>query len=258
MTIHFYSGERFNKLTIVKKVDGAGRACWLCECDCGNRLMTDSTRLRSGVTNRCNDCARKVSADKRRTLGDEKLTKEYRAWSNMKNRCDNPNYTLFHRYGGRGISVCDSWGDDYKVFLSDMGRATSKEHSIDRIDNNLGYCKENCKWATRIEQANNKGNNTIHEYNGKKNTLAGWCRDLNLNYTKTQMRLQRGMSFDMAIASELPIKHYFKTPLGEFDSLKDCAKAHGITFAAAGQRVKSKTKNYLDWVRVDLQVTKPS
>jgi hypothetical protein len=111
-------------------------------------------------------------------------------WVNMLSRCHcktNP------RYGGRGIEVCAEWFDFVK-FFSDMGEKPSPKHSIERINNNAGYNKGNCRWATAREQARNTSKNIIVSINGEKKCLKDWCSELSLNYDKVHHRVKLGVN----------------------------------------------------------------
>ena len=101
-------------------------------------------------------------------------TKEYKTWSGIKKRCENPKASNWHQYGGAGVTICKKWKDSFLTFYEDMGPAPSEYHSIDRIDNSKGYCKENCRWATAKQQARNKTNNRKIEIAGKSKTIAEW------------------------------------------------------------------------------------
>lgn len=119
-------------------------------------------------------------------------TKEYRVWYHIKSRCTNIKDKSYDRYGGRGIKMCERWLTSYSHFLLDMGRAPSPEHSIERKNNDKDYEPSNCKWATPLEQANNKRNTFKVEYNGKVKSLHDWCRELNLNFKRVDHRIRRG------------------------------------------------------------------
>jgi hypothetical protein len=88
---------------------------------------------------------------------------EYTIWQNMKTRCYNKKTPNYKDYGGRGIVMSEQWKDSFETFYKDMGKRPSKKHSVDRIDNNKGYSKENCRWATMIEQARNKRNSSLNK-----------------------------------------------------------------------------------------------
>lgn len=124
---------------------------------------------------------------------------EYRCWSSIKTRCNNKRYFQYHFYGGRGITICDEWKNNFLQFLKDMGRRPGNNYSIDRINNNKGYSKENCRWTTISEQNRNKRNSVI--FNSETATEAsirlGGSRHL------VQMRMRDGWLIEKAFTHPL-------------------------------------------------------
>lgn len=197
------TGETFGRLTVIERlVERPGKYLspfWICICDCGNKTRVHMQCLRSGVIKSCGCLQKeavKIANSKHGLCG----TPEYSIWRNMKNRCYNSKTQHYDRYGGRGITVCDEWRDSFETFYRDMGDRPSSEHTLDRKDNDKGYSKENCRWATKQEQGNNKSNNVFYFYDGKARTLRAWCRELNLNFATVYNRIRNlGWSFEKAI-----------------------------------------------------------
>lgn len=173
---------------------------WICMCDCGKTKSILSTCLVSGRTTSCG-CIKTG----KKAVYDTRNNDEYKIYRSMKNRCYNSNTRYYVHYGGRGITICDRWLNSFLDFYQDMGPRPSKDHSIDRIDNNGNYCPENCRWATKSEQANNKRNNHRIEYNGKIQTVTEWSKELNIDPGIIYSRLVYGWSIEDAL-SITPIK----------------------------------------------------
>ncbi len=142
----------------------------------------------------------------RKTHGLSK-SKEYRTWKDMRRRCNNPDYIEFHNYGGRGIKVCQQWNNSFKAFLEDMGFRPTPKHTIERIDNDLGYFAENCYWATPLQQAQNTRVNKNITFKGKTLCQREWSRRLGGSHTLVYGRLKRGWSIHKIFST--PIKQTY-------------------------------------------------
>jgi len=105
-------------------------------------------------------------------------TSLHQLWLNIKDRCGNSKNPYFHNYGGRGITICDEWGSSFSAFSVAVGERPSPRHTIDRIDNDLGYVPGNIRWATRKEQAQNMRKNNFLEHNGRTQTIAAWAEEI--------------------------------------------------------------------------------
>lgn len=135
-------------------------------------------------------------------------SKESQAWSNMKSRCINENHKDYHNYGGRGIMICARWLESSYNFLSDVGEAPSKQHTLERIDNNGNYEPDNVRWATKTEQACNKRNTILITYLCRTRILGEWCRILNLKYSSLWkvIRLSKHVNHNEVFAAFLTSK----------------------------------------------------
>lgn len=125
--------------------------------------------------------------------------KLYRRYIHMKERCYDPNDKRYHRYGGRGIKICDEWLGEHgfeNFYDWSMSNGYTDDLTIDRIDNDKGYSPDNCRWATQLVQANNTRKNIYIQYQGKTQSLPDWCRELNLEYSMIYLRYKRGWSID--------------------------------------------------------------
>jgi hypothetical protein len=130
---------------------------------------------------------------------------EYWIWNTMWQRCEDKKATGYINYGARGITVCREWSS-FEEFLKDMGPRPSSKHMLDRINNELGYSKQNCRWATRMEQQNNRRNNIWMDFRGKKQTLAQWALELGIADSTIRKRLDCGWSHFDALSK--PVKKY--------------------------------------------------
>lgn len=146
-------GQKFGQWTILEKAENISKikkqSYYRCQCDCGTIKNIFGGSL--GKTSKSCGCLRIVSITKH---GMNK-TPEHQAWSGMRQRCTNPNSPHYHRYGGRGITVVQEWMDSFEAFYRDMGKKPTGL-TLERINNELGYFKDNCCWASRKKQARNR------------------------------------------------------------------------------------------------------
>lgn len=196
-------GSRYGRLTVIEESTKAlQKSRWLCICDCGNQKVVYANDLRKGHTTSCGCYARHMQRTAntkhghapRSATGGSGQSKTYKIWAEMIKRCHNPSSESFPRYGGRGISVCDQWRESFENFLADMGESPTGL-SIERDDSNGNYEPGNCRWASVIEQANNKRNNVMLGTPDGIMTIAEFARRHGFAYQSVQKQIkQRGVT----------------------------------------------------------------
>lgn len=160
---------KFNRLTVIRRIPELryGKELWECLCDCGEKTIGDKYSLINGTKKSCGCIVKnngKKWGEKHKTHGMHG-TRIYKIWAGMKNRINNPNIAYFHIYGGKGIKYDKGW-EQFENFYKDMISGYSDGLSLDRIDSNGNYCKENCRWATDKQQSYNTVRNKIYKYQG--------------------------------------------------------------------------------------------
>ena len=199
------TGQRFGRLLVIRRGENTtrGQAQWVCKCDCGNTKQIASASLVKGATKSCG-CLRKEMT-KQRGLNNKThgLSKKrlYYEWVGMRQRCTYEKDTKeYANYGGRGITVCDLWMNDFLAFAKwALANGYKDNLTLDRVDNNRGYSPENCRWATVKQQSNNRRTNRILEYKGKRLTLTEWSEILGINKNTILSRLRRGWSVEKSL-----------------------------------------------------------
>lgn len=180
------TGKKFGMLTVIGLQDTDSRKTyWACQCDCGNIKVVRSDSLQSGAIRSCG-CMKKAQEKINLTKHhSHKMsgTRIYHIWRGMKDRCYNVHSPSYYRWGGRGITICDEWKDNFSAFYSwAMENGYSENLTIDRIDNNGNYEPSNCRWATIEEQSRNRQSNVVIQIGNSKRTLKEWCEIFELEY----------------------------------------------------------------------------
>lgn len=197
------TGQTFGRLTALSRVGSLGGAVlWLCDCVCGNRTTCTAKRLRSGNTKSCGCLSSEVIADRNRNASTHGKTNTptFTAWVNMKQRCTNPKHKSYHRYGGRGITICERWLSSFEAFLEDMGEKPDGAQ-LDREDNTRGYTPDNCRWVTPEQNSNNREVCRFIEYMGKRQTIAQWAREIGCSRQALRFRIEQEWSPEEALTT---------------------------------------------------------
>ncbi len=183
------TGLRFGKWTVLSYAgcNHAGKAKWLCRCDCGKEYEVQAYPLRTGRSLQCKPCTR--------TKHGKARTRLYGIWKGMRKRCRDTADVSYKYYGARGIKTCSDW-DNFKSFQDWAHKNGYRDElTIDRIDNDGNYEPSNCRWVTTREQNLNKRHHVWVEYDGKKMPLSEACRQSGTSYAGARSRLNKGESW---------------------------------------------------------------
>jgi hypothetical protein len=179
-------------------------------------------------------------AKQKREFHGMRRTPEYDIWNSMKQRCGNPNTSSYKRYGAIGIGVCERWKNSFVAFYEDMGPRPSAHHSVERTDNNAGYCPENCRWATPEEQANNTRSNFLLTVDGKTQTVAMWEKETGIPSFVIRSRIHNhGWTPKKAVTRPVGKQITYK---GESKTLAQWCRDLSLDYDRVSQRI-----NKLQW-----------
>lgn len=229
------TGLRYGRLVAVERLPPKSKkdtnARWICRCDCGNATVAYGQDLQRGKVKSCG-C---LNAERIMQHGGAYLP-EYAIWQAMRQRCENPKAQSWENYGGRGIEVCAEW-KKFEQFYADMG-AKLPGQSLNRIDNDGDYCKENCEWAYIETQANNTRRNRIVEYKGERRTLAEWAKWAGLTWYTLRNRLDNlGWPLEKALTAPVETATLYEFQ-GKALTLRQWADAAEMDYETLSARIR--------------------
>lgn len=201
------TGKRFGRLSVVERAPDyvspkhQHATRWVCACDCGNTKIIIANVLKRGEAQSCGCMHQELRHSLTRTHGESK-TRLYHIWNGMRQRCQNENNHAFAHYGGRGISVCEEW-QSYTAFREwSLANGYTDELSIDRIDNDKGYCPKNCRWVSQTVQANNQSKNVYLTFRGITKTRSQWAKEIGVSDALLRDRIDRyGWTIERALTT---------------------------------------------------------
>lgn len=227
-------GRKFGRLKVVREAGWIGphrKRAWWVECRCGKSKVVKQNNLVSGKTKSCGcllaDHLRKMAGTAGLTHGDS-YSREYRAWGNMRRRCYGVNGPRYKDWGGRGVQVCDRWRRSYSEFLKDMGRAPSKDHSLDRIDPDGNYEPGNCRWATRSEQQRNRRDNNCLTAFGRTQSIDDWADEVGITRATIRGRMRLGWEPEDIVTTPRQRKPRYIRMDGKSQTITEWAREYDI------------------------------
>lgn len=192
-------GRKFGKWKVIEEAgrNSSGSILWLCVCECGTKRKQQGGSLRFGSTKGCG-CGHKTNY--KHGMTNSRL---YKIWRGMKERCHRKKHPGYKNYGDRSIGVCDSWlsflgfkEDMEKSYNEHVQKFGEKNTTLDRIDNDGGYSRDNCKWSTLKEQHNNTRRSVQFTVNGITKSITDWAKDLRMSQNTIRKRIKMGVPIE--------------------------------------------------------------
>lgn len=198
-------GKEYGRLVVIKEVEQKkNKRRFLCKCACGKIKPYFLIKLTTGRTKSCGCLAKEVLLANNTTHG-LSYHPLYNVWNSMRQRCSNKNAHAYCRYGGRDITVCLKWQNFKRFYDWAVSNGYQKGLTIERVENSGNYNSDNCTWIPLEQQARNRRNNKIVEYNGKSMILADWSKEIGINQTVLSKRLLHGWSIEKAFTTPLRV-----------------------------------------------------
>lgn len=200
-------GKKYGRLVVIAIADTKSKV--VCKCDCGNEVTVSIGKLKNGHTKSCG-CLQKEKvrligkSNKKHGMAHSRL---YNIWHSMKQRCLYEGHIEANRYSERGITICEEWKNSFEAFRDwSLANGYQDDLSIDRIDNDNGYCPENCRWTDCKTQANNRSSNVVIGYNGKFQNIECWSIETGIAYATIWYRIKHGWSVEDALTTPVGMK----------------------------------------------------
>lgn len=196
------TGQKFGVLRVLSRISSrSGRACFSCQCECGNKIDVVGQHLRRGAVTSCG--CKKVERAKKNAINfvthGKTNSPEFRTWTQMISRCTNKNDYRYPRYGGRGITVDERWLESFEAFLEDVGRRPNPTDELDRIENDGNYEPGNVRWVSAKVNCNNRSSNRLITYNGRTQSMTLWAEEMGLEPATLRVRLESNWGVERAL-----------------------------------------------------------
>lgn len=200
------TGKVFGRLTVLRAAEQRskqGYIQWVCQCNCRDKtiIVVPSYKLKYGHTRSCGclqrDTVIQMNRDREKNPAADRDTRLYRVWRGIRARTSYESQLSYKNYGGRGISICDEWHDDFSAFRNwALANGYSDDLTIDRLDIDGDYTPDNCRWATRKEQNNNQRSNIRLSFDGETHTASQWAEIMGITKDCIYKRIRRGYTIE--------------------------------------------------------------